>query len=197
MDSDTPPLKKTKEALRSRVRQILSTFPSAKRSLFSSQAIDLLTQSPSWKNCHTLLAFASTPREMELRPLIQICFDSGKTCCFPKVVGQDLHIYSISALSDLQKGRFGIDEPLTDPARRVDPGQLDLLLIPGLAFDRKGHRLGQGGGYYDRFLSHPALHALKVGCFFSTQEVDSVPTAPHDLPLDTVLTEKEWITCNK
>ncbi|MBK7144498.1 MAG: 5-formyltetrahydrofolate cyclo-ligase [Xanthomonadales bacterium] len=102
---------------------------------------------------------------------------------------------------ELVANRFGIPEPELDPANELDPHALDLVLVPLLAFDRRGHRLGSGGGWYDRSFAYlqtqprPAS-TLLVGVGYADQEVPSLTAEAHDVALDFVVTERELIDCN-
>lgn len=102
---------------------------------------------------------------------------------------------------ELVANRFGIPEPEHNPANEIDPRALDLVLVPLLAFDRRGHRLGSGGGWYDRsfaFLQAQPRPAstLLVGVGYADQEVPSLDSEAHDVALDFVVTERELIDCN-
>ena len=97
----------------------------------------------------------------------------------------------------LEKGAFGIAEPLPNlrglPNLQFDPRQLDLVIVPGRAFDRSGNRLGRGKGYYDRFLATLAPNCRLLALAFNAQMVESVPTEPHDRPMNAILTETDSI----
>ena len=107
------------------------------------------------------------------------------------VVGTDrqLRFAPWQAGDAVQPNRHGIPEPVA-PATWFAPFQLDLVLVPLLGFDRRGHRLGYGGGYYDRTLARLTRPARLVGFAFAAQELPTIPRAPHDRPLDAVVTEK-------
>ena len=91
--------------------------------------------------------------------------------------------------SDLAPGSFGILEPNPECCALVEPGELDIAIIPGCAFSASGQRLGQGGGYYDRFLARPDFRAYTIGVCFECQFFDQLPTEAHDRPVDCVITE--------
>jgi len=93
----------------------------------------------------------------------------------------------------LQPGRFGVPEPPEDQREPFDPQQLTVVLVPGLAFDRRGYRLGYGAGMYDQLFGELPATALRWGLAFAAQVVDQVPTEEHDEPLDAVVTETEWL----
>jgi 5-formyltetrahydrofolate cyclo-ligase len=96
-----------------------------------------------------------------------------------------------NSLDPLETGPFAIQQPINS-AMKIVP---ELLLIPMIGFTRPGIRLGQGGGHYDRYCAeHPDIR--RVGIAWSMQECDSLPYEPHDMPLDAILTEREWIVCN-
>jgi len=100
-------------------------------------------------------------------------------------------LHAVGDLGDLRPGRYGIREPDADACPVVGVAAVDAALVPGLAWDRAGHRLGRGGGYYDRLLGHPAWRAFRCGLFFAAQEVPPLPADEWDSPLDAVLTERE------
>ena len=105
---------------------------------------------------------------------------------------KELQQYFINDFSELQAGAYGILEPRPDPSRRVATEQFDL--VPGLAFDRAGRRLGAGKGYYDRFLA--GIKAPKIALAFAFQLVEQVPIEPHDQRVEVIVTENEVITCS-
>jgi len=131
--------------------------------------------------------------EIDVRPLLAALRDRGWTVALPGVMGQDVPLeFRVWRDDDrLVRAGFGIMEPGPDAALQ-DP---DVALVPLLAFDRRGHRIGYGKGHYDRTLSMLRLRrpVLAVGIGFSAQEVPRVPVEPHDQSLDAVLTDREWI----
>jgi 5-formyltetrahydrofolate cyclo-ligase len=106
--------------------------------------------------------------------------------------GKVLQPALVENLSDLVEGRYGVFEPPAD-AREVAPGDLDLILVPGLAFDPRGNRLGRGAGFYDRFLADPAVRGVVCGVALEAQIVQDVPTDPWDIRLHLIATESRWI----
>ncbi|MBF6602357.1 MAG: 5-formyltetrahydrofolate cyclo-ligase [Sphingorhabdus sp.] len=133
--------------------------------------------------------YSATGSEAPTTRLIEFLIESGKTVCFPAVVGEtELAFRQVDSLDLLVAGYRDIAEPgATCPA--VAP---DLIIAPMVAFDRSLGRLGQGGGHYDRaFEKHP--EATRIGLAWSVQEADHIPMQPHDLPLDMIVTESEII----
>ncbi len=136
----------------------------------------------------TVAGFWPLPGEIDIRPLLTALHAAGHPLCLPHTPprGQRLRFHAWTPGDPLHPGRFGTLAP-DGPVRRPD-----LLLVPLLAFDRAGRRLGYGGGYYDRTLA--ALpNARAIGIAFAAQEIDTVPAGPHDRPLDAVATERGLI----
>lgn len=142
----------------------------------------------------TILAYASFGSELSLDPFITAALAESKAICIPRI---DWDTKSMSPVAitnlddDLQMGRYDIRVPKPG-LTMVEPAQLDVILLPGLAFDRAGNRLGRGAGFYDRFVN--ALHAAGhrptlIGVCHHAQIIDSVPTEPHDHRVDRVITE--------
>ncbi len=134
-----------------------------------------------WLDSRTVLFYHALPDEVDLSPL----FSWPKHILLPVVVGDDLHLRQYIGERNLRTGSYGIKEPAgTD---FTDFSAIDLVLVPGMAFDRYGARLGRGKGYYDRLL--PLLtHAYRLAVCFPFQLVDKVPSEAHDQRMDRVLT---------
>jgi len=144
-----------------------------------------------YKRSRVVLAYAATEEEVRTAELIDCALAEGKTVVLPRVEGEELVLHSILGRRELSPGRFGILEP---PAScpTVAPERVDLALIPGVAFDQAGWRLGMGKGFYDRLL--PKLEkAFTVGLAYESQIVDEVERGGHDRPVDAVVTEKRVI----
>ena len=114
--------------------------------------------------------------------------DRGVVVVFPRVVGELLEFAPASSLADLHPGYMGVMEP---KSAAIDASVLDVIVVPGVAFDREGGRLGQGGGHYDRTLARLGSETFRVGFCFSCQIVDKVPREDHDELLDALVTEDE------
>lgn len=128
--------------------------------------------------------------EADPRPLMAALAEQGWRLALPRIEGEDISFRAHAPGDPLACGGFGLTEPQAD-AKRVSP---DVLLVPLLAFDRRGNRLGYGRGYYDRALARlPAARA--IGLAYAVQECAAVPADAHDHPLGFVLTDREWIDC--
>lgn len=143
----------------------------------------------------SVLLYCAFRSEVATATLAERLLALGKTVCVPLTVPEKqsmlplvLHDYGA-----LQPGYQGIPEPRWREAALFPALSLDIVILPGLLFDRRGNRLGYGGGYYDRFLSGNAPQALRLGLAFSCQLVDLIPAEPHDMRLDILITEQETI----
>lgn len=174
-----------KKELRNFVRQQKETF----RSQFPawSQAICREVASmPRWKSARTVLLYHALPDEPDLQLLLDEAVSQGKQVLLPVVVGDDLMLRRYKGRDTLREGPFHILEPQGDDFPTERYGEMDLALIPGMAFDREGHRLGRGRGYYDRLLSR-IPGAYKLGVCFPFQLLPAIPSEPHDIAVDEVL----------
>ncbi|RMF86283.1 MAG: 5-formyltetrahydrofolate cyclo-ligase [Nitrospinota bacterium] len=158
----------------------------------------LLFSLPEFQQASFLLFYMAIRGEVQTEAMVRSALQLGKQVAVPLVDTQrrGLRISLVTDVDrDLQPGHFGILEPRPDAIREVSPEDVDIALIPGVAFDRSGGRLGRGGGYYDRFLSTLPARVLKIGLAFHLQLVPCVPRYPHDVPVDMLVTEKEVIVC--
>jgi 5-formyltetrahydrofolate cyclo-ligase len=142
---------------------------------------------PLLAEAQTIMAYYSLPDEVNTHALIDELVAEGKTVLLPKVTGADtMELRRYTGRADLQEGAYHILEPVGEPF--TDLSALDLILVPGLAFDAAGHRLGRGRGYYDRFLhSKNRPYCVKIGICFDFQKVDEVPVDAHDIAMDKVV----------
>lgn len=149
-----------------------------------SQAIcRVIRQTPQWQQARTVLLYHALSDEPNLEPL----FSADKELLLPVVVGDDLVLRYYRDNTSLQEGAFHIMEPTGDDFPIERYSEICLVLVPGMAFDKDGHRLGRGRGYYDRLL--PRLsQACKLGVCFPFQVVDCVPYEPHDIAVNRLIT---------
>lgn len=135
--------------------------------------------------CEVVMLYSALPDEVPTQKLFDEFLAQGKTVLLPRVVSDtDMELRRYTGRHDLQEGAYGIMEPTGELFTDYDA--IDVAIIPGMAFDSDGHRLGRGKGYYDRFLSRvPSLY--KIGLCFSWQMVDYVPYDEHDIMMDEVI----------
>ncbi len=156
------------------------------REILSRRIADLLTQLPNYLTSSKIGLYAASPDEVDLRHFFERCAADGKSCYFPCVTGESLAFYRVTTWSDLAVGAYGILAPSAQ-AELLAPEHCDLIIVPGVAFDRHGNRLGRGKGYYDRFL--PGVGGSRVGICFDCCVVEELPSEPHDARMDVVVTE--------
>ncbi len=141
--------------------------------------------------------YASFRSEVETLSLIRDRLAESLPVFLPVTLSQErrLSVYSIQSVKDLSPGAYGILEPLKSRAVPAHASMLDLVVVPGSVFDRRGGRYGYGGGFYDRFLACDSPGALRVALAFSFQVLDNIPLERHDQLMDYIVTEKEIIPC--
>lgn len=152
----------------------------------ASETLRQLRQHPRLINADTLLLYSALQDEVPTQSLLDELVAQGKTVLLPRVVSDtDMELRQYTGLQDLQVGAFGILEPTGKLF--TDYEKIDVAVVPGMAFDKEGHRLGRGKGYYDRFL-RLLPKTYKIGICFSWQLVDNVPTDEHDILMDQIMT---------
>lgn len=142
----------------------------------------------------TLMVYLSFGSEVLTDDLIRWCWGEGKRIVVPfcHVESRELTACRIDGFDELVTGHYGIRAPKEGLLRPVDGGEIEAILVPAVAFDRRGYRIGYGGGYYDRFLPK-VPRALKIGVAFTSQIIEEIPVDGHDLPVDVIVTEREVI----
>lgn len=178
----------TKAALRTQARQTLAALPPEARAVASAQICRRVEALPEWTRARTVAFYAPQPTEPDLSPLLAA---PGKAPCFPRVSGDALEFRHCPSKDLLIPGPWNLLEPDPDRCPVIPPTEIDLLLIPGLAFTREGCRLGRGGGFYDRFLARVHPRATKIGICFHVQLRAALPLEIHDHQVDYVVTEAE------
>ena len=168
-------------------------LPSA-RAVASHAIIENLCALPTYQHAKVVLTYMGFGSEIETQAFVERIHADGKIVVLPRVdrASRSLILHSVHSLSELEASKWGIREPRAD-APLVSINVMEFMLIPGVAFDRSGNRLGYGRGYYDKLLStaDPALERVAAG--FSCQIVDAVPVGPLDQKIDILITENEII----
>ncbi len=171
-----------KRNLRKHVRGLKQQYSSHQLSEWSQQLIGQLKAHPWFREATNVMLFANLPDEPDTRPLL---LSKEKNLFLPVVIGDDLEIRRYVSDDRMREGEFGIMEPLGEAL--TDLSILDLVVVPGVAFDKAGHRLGRGRGYYDRLFARPDMHAKRLGYAYPFQIFPAVPSEPHDALMDEVL----------
>src|SRR5439155_22158696 len=159
----------------------------------STQARRLLADQPIWRKAQAILFFAPLPVELDIWPLLCDAVADGKSVALPRFI-PGTNSYAACRLEDpardLIPGQFGIREPASH-CSQISLNRLDFILVPGVAFDLHGRRLGRGKGFYDRLLA--GLSGTTCGVAFDKQIMREIPVAPHDLSVDCILTPRRWL----
>ena len=167
-----------------------------KKSQAESVMLESLLNWKVYKKAEVIHIFISMPDEPDTKAIIEHCWSSGKKVAVPLVIPDkfDLIHSEIKSFDNLISGMYGIQEPSPESRIIMTPDMFDLVIVPGVAFDKKGGRLGLGKGYYDRFLE--VTSAFRLALAFDCQLIEAVPTEFHDVPMNAILSESGIIETN-
>jgi len=167
------------------------------RSHRSQLILDRLTELLQYRTAEFVLAYIGHRSEVQTLPLIEQRLRDSQPTSVPWCERGCLQLFRLDDLDQLAAGNYGISEPRTDlrteSQRRVDVSEVDAILVPGIAFDRSGGRLGQGKGYYDKLLQQAKPGTTLIGLAYDCQIVESIPREEHDVLMHLVVTESETI----
>lgn len=182
-----------KEALRRIIRAKKAAMPAADLHRLSRQITARLLALPVVSEASTLMLYHSLPDEVATPDAIESLAAGGKTVLLPRVINErDMEPRVYSGKETMEKGAFGIMEPQGEPFVRY--GEIGVIVVPGVAFDKAGNRLGRGKGYYDRLLRRMP-EAYKIGLCFGFQIVEHINAEGHDVPMDCLLSENGFLDC--
>lgn len=176
-----------KQAMRAEVRRRKKQFDREVLDAHSRTIVQRLSESEAWQRARCVLCYYPLADEVDVREALTLALAQGKLVLLPRVVGDDLELLRYESDASLCPGAYGILEPTGEVFPVVRYAEIDLVVVPGMAFDAQGHRLGRGKGYYDRLL--PRLtNACRTGVCYGFQLFDEVPNEPHDCVMDAVVT---------
>lgn len=175
----------SKKEIRQRIKQQVLSLSAAERQQLSADALARLKQHPRYQTASVVALFSSLSDEVITHELIDT-ESKSKTVLLPVVVGNDIELRIYQGAETMKRGAFGISEPQGKTFREFE--KIDVIIVPGVAFDVNCNRLGRGKGYYDRFLGQFALrHVFKIGLCFPFQVLEELPTQAHDVKMDAVI----------
>jgi len=184
-------VRNAKRELRARARARRKGQPN--KDELSRRICRRLAALPEYAGAAVVMFYVDFASEVRTRQFLPTAWEQGKRVVVPFCTGDALEPFYITSMDELAEGSYGILEPTqairSRRQRRVDPAELDLIVVPGLAFDRRGGRLGQGKGYYDRFLRTVRPDAPRIALAFECQLFPAVPMRPHDVYVHKVITE--------
>ena len=166
--------------------------------VLSRRIWDTILVLPQFVRARTVMTYLDIGSEVRTRQYVPELWQLGKKVVVPYCTALELRLFHLKNMDELSPGTWQILEPKPEwrerAQRRVEAAELDLIVVPGVAFDRYGGRLGLGKGFYDRFLQHIRPDALKISPAFECQLVDKIPVLPHDVRVDMVVTENAVYT---
>ena len=173
-----------KQALRKQIREQKRAMTEVEI-VSKSEALGVLfAASEAYKQAKTIYGYLPYNQEVRTTAMLQKALDDGKRVAVPKCYGDEMRFIYLDDLSKVEKGYCNIPEPIEDGPIADDPTAL--VLMPGLAFDPQGHRMGYGGGFYDKFLAQEPDHPTLALCY-DFQMMDHLETEAHDIPVDYVI----------
>ncbi len=194
--------------------EALARLTPGRRRAASVALAENLARVPAVAEARTLMAFLSLPTEIDTWPVIRWAWEQGKRIAIPRIQPrpdgdrtplrrrnmvavflEKADVSEVSAHPDVRPGPLGIPEAPDAPV--MPPGRIDVVLLPCQAVDRRGNRLGKGGGFYDRFLARANLRAKRIAVAFRRQVLDEVPVTDHDQRVDMVVTDGEVLTFDR
>jgi len=179
-------MKQSKQELRRAIRQQKQAMDEEEILRRSSLLCDLFLQTEAYKAAKTVYGYLPMNQEVRTEDILRQALADGKQVALPKCFGKTMEFILVEDLSRVTSSAFGAPEPVENsPVARDETA---LVLVPGIAFDRRGHRLGYGGGYYDRFLAREPEHPTISLCY-DFQLLPHLEAEPHDIPVQTVF----WI----
>lgn len=184
-------LKQAKRALRREILAERDRVPEGERAAMSAAIADRLLEMDELSDAKTVMAFWSFGSEVDTIPLLERLEVAGAQVALPRIEDHDVEPIAYAAGDPLSETSFGAREPAS--GRRLEPSELDVVVVPGVAFDRSGGRVGYGAGFYDRLLGRVRDGTFAVAVAFGLQVVDRVPAGGTDRRVDAVVTEREVI----
>ncbi len=171
------------------MKKLRESVSSEIKSQYDEAIYKKLINSTYYDNAKVIFVYVSFGYEVDTHRIINHALKDNKIVCVPKVLNrtEGMKAVKINSLEELKVSNFGVLEP-ESTINEVEPLDIDLLLIPGLAFDENGGRLGYGAGYYDKFLGEIRTNANKIGLSYSFQLMEAVPIEEHDMPIEHIIT---------
>ena len=177
-----------KAALRKQMKKLKSELSEQEKLNAEINALNLLGECAVFQQAKNVLVYNALPDEIRTRRLLET-WGENKNLFLPRVNGDDLDILAYSK-DAVQKGAFDIYEPMGEDLHDVK--EMDLIVVPGVAFDLKGNRLGRGKGYYDKLLCNATCP--KLGYIYDLQLLEQIPVEAHDIPMNFIVTDKRIIS---
>lgn len=184
----------TKAEARRRARAALAALSPAERERAGEAVAARLWTLPALASARAILLYASLPEEVPTDAIAREARRRGMVVTYPRCLPEtrEMVLHRVASDAEFEPGSYGLREP-AESCPVLSLAEVDVALVPGLAWDRAGRRLGRGAGYYDRLFARPECRAFRCGLFFAAQELPVLPSDPWDVPLDAVVTERERV----
>ena len=188
-----------KKTIRDTILKERAKLDKAAHIAHSKKILDLLKATTYYKEAKMVMCFVSFGDELDTHKFIESALGEGKRVVVPitKSKTKELIPSELKSFDELEPGYYDILTPKEEFIRPVDPSDIDLVVVPGVAFDTYGYRVGYGGGYYDRFLSNIARTVPKIAVGFSLQLTERLPRESFDIPVDMLITELGVTPCSE
>ena len=174
-----------KRNIRQSIRAQIATLSNEDKAKFSAQIFNKIANLEEVKHASVAALFVSLADEPQTGDFIKQLLSQNRRVVVPRIEGDEMEFYDISG--GLQQGSFNIMEPTAKTP--VEPSEIDVMIVPGIAFTCNGARCGRGKGFYDKYLSRNGFHAHTIGVCYPCQIVEELPTEPHDKILNKVIYE--------
>ena len=159
----------------------------------SREIVEKFLDMPEYAAATTVMFYVDVRTEVKTREFLAVALTHGKKIVVPYCVDGELELFWLQSMDELSLGMYKILEPRAElralPEKKVQPTDLDLVMVPGVAFDRRGARMGHGFGYYDKLLEHTRPNTPLVALAYECQLFEEIPTAAHDIFMDKIVTE--------
>lgn len=184
-----------KNTIRKTILRMRNNISQEYRNEANSKITEKLLSMDFFRYAKAVMCYMDICGEVGTANIIRYCIDNGKKLSVPKVICKGTMTTRRITCPDsqLEKGKYGIMEPICELTPESDPGEYDVIILPGVAFGRDMHRIGYGAGYYDNYLKKTCKVCIKVGLAFDVQIADSIPANEIDEPVDLIITESEII----
>jgi 5-formyltetrahydrofolate cyclo-ligase len=195
MDGAVKDLRAEKKALRSKIIADRRKLTDNYRQRASNRMMTVFCALPDFKEPRKVLCYASLADEVQIRPLMEKWLSMGVTVALPRITGKgQMEAVNFTDFDSLVEGEYGILTPDLEKGEVIPPEELDLIIVPGIAYDTRGERLGMGGGFYDVYLAR-ATKAKRIALAFSCQLVAKIPMEDHDVRVHKIITEQGIYNC--
>lgn len=187
----------TKNSIRKSILENMTDLEVGERKEIEDSLHENLFNTDLWKNAESIGVTVSQDSEWDTKGIIEQAWEENKKASVPKSIHKtrELHFYQLDDFDQLEVGYYDLQEPQPEKTIRIEAEDIDLLIVPGIAFSKQGYRIGFGGGFYDRFLSNFPNHTVSLA--YTKQLITDIPVEEHDIPVDLIVNEQETIDCRE